>query len=175
MVGPTRSSRFGPTAADGNKGGPALAIYKGYLYAETNDRIVRYALPANGIAPTGAAQTVVLGLPLTGDHPMRPFAIDAAGNLYVDLGTATNSCQSENHMPDGRATIRVPNWRPGWDLALRRLRLDQHFSPAERFVTGLRNGKSISFDSAGRIFATQHGRDQLGQNWPKLCTLMQNA
>jgi glucose/arabinose dehydrogenase len=54
-------------------------------------------------------------------------------------------------------------------------RLDQHFSPAERFVTGLRNGKRISFDTEGRIFATQHGRDQLGQNWPKLCTLMQNA
>ena len=54
-------------------------------------------------------------------------------------------------------------------------RLDQHFSPAERFATGLRNGEGISFDSAGRILATQHGRDQLGQNWPKLYTLQQNA
>ena len=54
-------------------------------------------------------------------------------------------------------------------------RLDQYFSPGERFVTGLRNGEGISFDSAGRIFATQHGRDQLGQNWPKLYTLQQNA
>src|SRR6202007_2030549 len=33
----------------------------------------------------------------------------------------------------------------------------------------------ISFDSAGRILATMHGRDQLGQNWPKLYTLKQNA
>jgi hypothetical protein len=65
--------RFGPTAADGDKGGTGVAIYKGYLYAETNDRIVRYALPANGMVPTGAAQTVVSGLPLTGDHPMRPL------------------------------------------------------------------------------------------------------
>ena len=48
--------RFGPTAAEGNKGGTGVAIYNGYLYAETNDRIVRYALPANGIAPTGAPQ-----------------------------------------------------------------------------------------------------------------------
>ena len=54
-------------------------------------------------------------------------------------------------------------------------RLDQHFSLAERFVTGLRNGEGVSFDSAGRILATQHGRDQLGQNWPKLYTLQQNA
>ena len=170
--------RFGPTAADGNHGGTGIAIYNGYVYAETNDRIVRYPLPANGtgIAPTGAAQTVVSGLPLTGDHPMHPFAIDAQGNLYVDLGSATNSCQSENRMPD------VPGNNPCTELKTRggtwrydANRLDQHFSPAERFVTGLRNGEGISFDSAGRIFATMHGRDQLGQNWPKLYTLKQNA
>ena len=46
-------------------------------------------------------------------------------------------------------------------------KLDQHFSPAERFSTGLRNGEGISFDSAGRIFATQHGRDQLGRELPQ--------
>jgi glucose/arabinose dehydrogenase len=170
--------RFGPTMADGNHGGTGIAIYNGYVYAETNDRIVRYPLPTNGtgIAPTGAAQTVVSGLPVTGDHPMHPFAIDAQGNLYVDLGSATNSCQSENRMPD------VPGNNPCTELKTRAgtwrydaNRLDQHFSPAERFVTGLRNGEGISFDSAGRIFATMHGRDQLGQNWPKLYTLKQNA
>ena len=41
---------------------------------------------------------VVSGLPLTGDHPMHPFVIDAQGNLFVDLGSATNSCQSENRI-----------------------------------------------------------------------------
>lgn len=168
--------RFGPTAAEGNKGGTGVALYNGYLYAETNDRIVRYAMPTNGIAPTGAPQTIISGLPLTGDHPMHPFAIDSEGHLYVDLGSATNSCQSENRMPN------VPGNNPCTELETRAgtwrydaNRLDQHFSPAARFSTGLRNGEGISFDSAGRIFATQHGRDQLGQNWPKFYTLMQNA
>ena len=32
--------RFGPTKADGNAGGTGVALYKGYLYAESNDRIV---------------------------------------------------------------------------------------------------------------------------------------
>src|SRR4051794_28982253 len=41
--------RFGPTRADGNAGGTGIDIYKNYLYAETNDRIVRYALPTDGI------------------------------------------------------------------------------------------------------------------------------
>jgi glucose/arabinose dehydrogenase len=54
-------------------------------------------------------------------------------------------------------------------------KIDQKFSPAERFATGLRNGEGIVFDSAGRIFATQHGRDQLSQNWPGLYTPEQGA
>ncbi|MFL5265017.1 MAG: PQQ-dependent sugar dehydrogenase [Stellaceae bacterium] len=168
--------RFGATKAEGNAGGTGVAIYKGYLYAETNDRIVRYQLSSSGIAPTGAPETVVSGLPLTGDHPMHPFAIDGQGNLYVDLGSATNSCQSQNRMPN------VPGNNPCTELETRAgtwrydaNKLDQHFSPAERFATGLRNGEGISFDAAGRILATQHGRDQLGQNWPKLYTLQQNA
>jgi glucose/arabinose dehydrogenase/cytochrome c5 len=163
--------RFGPTHADGNAGGTGIAIYQGHLYAETNDRIVRYALPANGSAPIGAPETVVSGLPLTGDHPMHPFQIDSQGNLYVDLGSATNSCQSQNRMPN------VPGIKPCTELETRggtwrydANRLDQHFSPAERFATGLRNGEGFAFDASGRTLATQHGRDQLSQNWPKLYT-----
>jgi glucose/arabinose dehydrogenase len=161
--------RFGPTAADGDKGGTGLAIYKNYVYAETNDRIVRYALPAQGIAPTAAPETVVSGLPVTGDHPMHPFAIDARGDMYVDLGSATNACQGENRMPG------VPGEKPCNELKTRAgtwlydaNRLDQHFLPAQRFATGIRNGEGFSFDSTGRLYVTQHGRDQLYENWPKL-------
>src|SRR5579863_2850701 len=55
-----RVTRFGPSAADGNAGGTGIAIYRNYVYAETNDRIVRYPLPANGVVPTEPAETVVL-------------------------------------------------------------------------------------------------------------------
>ncbi len=33
----------------------------------------------------------------------------------------------------------------------------------------------MSFDAAGNLFATQHGRDQLSQNWPELYTVEQGA
>ena len=35
------------------------------------------------------------------------------------------------------------------------------FSPAERYATGLRNGEGFAFDGSGRLFVTNHGRDQL--------------
>src|SRR5580698_6368888 len=36
--------RFGETAATGGHGGTGIALYKDSLFAESNDRIVRYAL-----------------------------------------------------------------------------------------------------------------------------------
>jgi glucose/arabinose dehydrogenase/mono/diheme cytochrome c family protein len=168
--------RFGPDANSGNAGGTGIALYNGALYAETNDRIVRYTLPLGRIVPTEPPEAIVSGLPLTGDHPMHPFAIDAQGALYVDSGSATNSCQVENRMLDS------PGIQPCTELQTRAgiwrydaNRTGQQFSPTERFATGLRNGEGIAFDSAGRIFATQHGRDQLGQNWSKLYTSQQGA
>jgi glucose/arabinose dehydrogenase/mono/diheme cytochrome c family protein len=166
--------RFGPGVESGNAGGTGIALYNGALFAETNDRIVRYALPPGAIAPTGAPEVVVSGLPLTGDHPMHPFKIDAQGALYVDLGSATNACQRQNRIPNS------PGIQPCTELETRAgiwrydaNRTGQQFSPAERFATGLRNGEGIAFDSAGRIFATQHGRDQLRENWSALYTAEQ--
>ena len=36
-------------------------------------------------------EVVLSGMPLGGDHPMHPFAINAKGQMFVDMGTATNS------------------------------------------------------------------------------------
>jgi glucose/arabinose dehydrogenase len=91
--------RFGETVQSGGAGGTGIGMYKGLLYGEINDRIVRYALPAGSIVPTGPAETIVSGLPLGGDHPMHPFIIDAQGSMHVDVATATNSCQLKNRTP----------------------------------------------------------------------------
>jgi glucose/arabinose dehydrogenase len=162
--------RFGETREEGSAGGTGIALYDGGLFAEVNDRIVRYALPEGAIAPSGAPEVIVSGLPLTGDHPMHPFAIDAQGGLYVNLGSATNACQVQNRMPNSpgdqpctELETRAGIWR--YDAN----RTGQRFSPAERFATGLRNAGGIAVDSTGlRIYATPHGRDQLAENWPSL-------
>jgi glucose/arabinose dehydrogenase len=90
------NDRFGETVQSGGAGGTGIGLYKGGLFAEINDKIVRYTLSAGSIVPQGPAVAIVTGLPLGGDHPMRPFVIDRDGSLYVDLATATNSCQGQN-------------------------------------------------------------------------------
>src|SRR5580692_10933490 len=53
------NQRFGETVQSGGAGGTGIGIYKGALYAETNDKIVRYTLPAGSIVPRDPPQTVV--------------------------------------------------------------------------------------------------------------------
>ncbi|HTU32805.1 MAG TPA: c-type cytochrome, partial [Candidatus Acidoferrum sp.] len=161
--------RFGETAQTGGRGGTGIGIYKDWLYAEINDRIVRYALTSGSIVPQGSAETIVSGLPLTGDHPMHPFIIDSDGSMYVDVATPTNSCQVENRQPGS------PGENPCTELETRggvwrysATELNQKFSSARRYATGIRNAEGFGIDASGRIFVTQHGRDQLHANWPKL-------
>ncbi len=168
--------RFGETIQTGAAGGTGIGIYKGSLYVEVNDRIVRYALPSSGLVPGNGPETIVSGLPLGGDHPMHPFIIDPKGSMYVDVGTATNSCQPKNRQPN------VPGADPCVELETRGgiWRYDanksgQKFSPAERYATGVRNGEGFAFDASGRLFVTQHGRDQLHSNWPDLYKADQEA
>jgi hypothetical protein len=43
--------RFGDGVAQGSAGGTGIRIYNGGLFAEQNDKIIRYPLPANGFVP----------------------------------------------------------------------------------------------------------------------------
>lgn len=161
--------RFGGTVQTGSAGGTGIAIYKNWIYAEVNDRIVRYALPPGAVVPTGAPETIVSGLPLGGDHPMHPFIIDSKGMMYVDVATATNACQAQNrqrHSPGLKPCKELETRGGVWRYDANKT--NQKFSPAERYSTGIRNAEGFAFDSEGRLFATQQGRDQLHANWPEL-------
>lgn len=168
--------RFGETVQSGGHGGTGIGLYKGAIYAEINDRIVRYSLSAGSIAPAGEGDTIVSGLPLSGDHPMHPFFITADGMMYIDLGAATNSCQQKNRM------LKSPGIKPCTELETRggiwrydANKTNQVFSPAERFAAGLRNTEGFAREPDGKILVTMHGRDQLHANWPDLFQPEQEA
>lgn len=171
------TQRFGETVQSGGHGGTGIGLYKGFVYAESNDLIVRYALASGSIVPQGKAETIVSGLPVTGDHPMHPLVIDADGSLYFDVGTATNACQEKNR------TLKSPGISPCIEQQTRggiwrydANKAGQVFSAAGRFATGIRNGEGLAIDPQGHgLFATQHGRDQLHNNWPNLYRPEQEA
>jgi glucose/arabinose dehydrogenase len=108
---------------------------------------------------------------------MHPFVIDADGSLYIDVATATNSCQLKDR------ALKSPGANPCTELQTRggiwrydANRTHQFFSPLERFATGIRNAEGLAIDPARHyIYATQHGRDQLRTNWPDLYRVEEEA
>jgi glucose/arabinose dehydrogenase/mono/diheme cytochrome c family protein len=163
------AQRFGETVDSGGAGGTGIGLYGNALFAEINDKIVRYRLTAGSLVPPGESVPIVSGLPLGGDHPMHPFAIASDGSLYIDVASATNACQGQNRTPLSpgidpcrELETRGGIWRYNANVT------NQKFSPDERFATGIRNAEGFAIDAAGHIFVTQHGRDQLHANWPAL-------
>lgn len=167
---------FGPTPNDKSIGGTGVAIWKDGLFIEQDDKIVRYALVRGKPVPAGKGEVIVSGLQLSGDHGMKAIAIDPAGNLFINSGSASNVCETVNRQPGAMGKdpcdelpLRAGIWQYRADKP------GQVFSPAGRYATGIRNAGGIAFDGAGNVFAVQHGRDQLAQNWPKLYTTEQGV
>jgi len=157
-----------------------VALFDGHLYAEaippgggrgaaggppTAPRsIVRYAYTAGDLAATGAPDTIVTNLPWIPGHATRNFAIANDGSMYVNIGSATNSCQAEDRKPavKGVDPCKELETRAGiWKFDARTT--NQEPSASNHFAKGIRNAVGIAINPAdGRLWATQHGRDQLG-------------
>jgi glucose/arabinose dehydrogenase len=165
--------RFG----EGGTGGTGIALFKDALYAENGGAILRYALRQDELAPAGRADTILSGLPSEEGHTSHPFTIDPDGNLYVNSGSATNSCQEQDRQAGsaGERPCRELATRAGiWRYSA--TKPGQKHNAAARFATGIRNTGALAINPAdGALYATQHGRDQLAENWPKLFDWKQSA
>jgi glucose/arabinose dehydrogenase len=163
--------RFGAGVPEKATGGTGIALYNGAVYAEQNDYVLKFALTPGNPVPQGAPVKVITGLPQSGDHMMHPFVIDSQGKLFINSGSESNTCESPARQPGAKGKT------PCKELAMRAgiwlfdaNAVNQKFSPKQRYITGLRNSGGQAFDASGRLFATQHGRDQLPDGWPKLYT-----
>jgi glucose/arabinose dehydrogenase len=167
--------RFGSTVESGSRGGTGIALRNGDLYVEADSEIVGYCLAGDALVPADEALSIVTGLPATGGHPMHPIAVDQS-NIFVNLGSASNSCQVKDREPES------PGQKPCRELARRAgiwrfgMVNGQRFNQARRFATGIRNAGGLAIHPGdGVLYATQHGRDQLAENWPKLYNWKQGA
>ena len=168
--------RFGTLHQDGKAGGgTGIAAFRDSLYVEDNGTIVRYRLTRGQLVPRGKPDIILSGLWTARGHIMHPFAIASDGTMFVNSGSITNSCQEKDR------TLQSPGISPCPELSLHAgiWRYDanktgQKFSPAERYATGTRNVVALAVNAANELYATLHGRDHLGPNWPKLYTLAQN-
>jgi glucose/arabinose dehydrogenase len=164
-----RDGRADIVARIGGTGNTGVGLANGYLYVDEGKRVVRYARPDSQLVPTAKPEVVVQGIPLEPGHRARNFAIGSDGALYLNVGSATNSCQQKdraNESPGVDPCTELRTRAGIWKFDANKP--NQRFSEAARYATGIRNGMGIAFGPDGKLYATQHGRDQLHDNWPKL-------
>jgi glucose/arabinose dehydrogenase len=160
----------------GSIGNTGITIANGYLYVDEGKQIVRYARADTALVPAGKREVVLGGIPLNPGHRARNVAVGPDGALYVNVGSATNSCQVKDRAPEspGVDPCVELETRAGW-WKYDANKTGQQFSKKERFATGIRNGMGMAFGPDGKLYGTQHGRDQLHDSWPKLFDIKYQA
>jgi hypothetical protein len=160
--------------AFGVGGGTGIAFHGEYLYFATNNTVVRWHWQIGQLEPPapGTPDTVVTGLTMQRSHAAKSIAIGADGQLYVNIGAPSNSCQVQDRAPDSPGQDPCPLLDSAggiWRFDPRRS--GQRQSEGQRYATGLRNAVALAVDpGTGSLFVAQHGRDQLAANWSKFYT-----
>lgn len=127
-----------------------LDLHQGGLYIAETDAISRIQFDAEKGNIVGQRETIVANdFPGSGGHWTRTVRVGPDDMLYLSIGSSCNVCE-EKHPK--RAAI---------------LRYAIDGSNGEIFASGLRN--SVGFDwqpNSGLLFATDNGRDYLGDDYP---------
>lgn len=150
----------------GDEGGTGILWKDGSLWFAPNTGVIRWRIPLGSLEPAGPAETIVQGLPTAG-HSAKTVARLGGDTLIVAIGSATNSCQRSDR------AARSPGIDPCTELETRAglwqfsaSRTGQRQADGKRFATGLRNPEAITVDPRdGKLYASPHGRDQLGASW----------
>jgi glucose/arabinose dehydrogenase len=155
----------------GNYIGTGIAIKGNFLYASSNKEVFKYALNDNGdIVDENAAATIITGLVDKGQHNSKSITLDNAGNIYVNVGAPSNSCQEKDRTKGSMGIMPCPILDSAggiWQFKVDQL--NQSYASGVRYATGLRNVVGLDWNNQlNQLFVTQHGRDMLNNLFPDL-------
>jgi glucose/arabinose dehydrogenase/mono/diheme cytochrome c family protein len=155
--------------------GTGIEIHNGYLYYSSRTEIYRSVLEPGKLLPIPEADTLVRMVDGTG-HMEKTFAFDGAGNMLVNIGSQSNACQEVQRTEGSKGVdpcIELETRAGIWKFNESALNQKQDIS--NRYATGIRNAVAVSWnDQVGKLYALQHGRDDLHRFWPDLFTEEQN-
>ena len=168
--------RFEVKETFGSGSTTGIGLRNGYVYLAHPLTIERLRLTNGTLKPTGAAETIVTGLPTEAQHQDKGIAFDGNGSLYINVGAPSNACQD----PDRRPGVKGVEPCPLLDKHAGIWKFDEN-KPGQtqdaggtRFATGLRQMPAITWHE-GALYIAMHNRDQLDVFWPKSFTAKDNA
>jgi glucose/arabinose dehydrogenase/cytochrome c2 len=162
----------------GEGGGTGIAIHDGYLYHSTNTAVLRYKMTPGELAPKGPAETVVSDLPLGRQHESKSLAFGGDGQLYVEVGSPSNSYGGAHDRAKGAKGEDPTEFlatHGGW-WRFDPNKLDQKQADGVHYSTGHRHMLSVAWNPVSKsLFVVQMGRDQLNTVDPDHYTDQDNA
>ena len=123
-----------------------IDFYNGWFYIAEEDRVIRVKEANNSLVADRDSLQVLTSLP-SGSHFTRTLKIFNA-SLYVSVGSDCNVCIEADWR---RASI---------------MKCDLEGKNCATFARGLRNAVGFVFSPTGKMYATENGRDWLGDNTP---------
>jgi glucose/arabinose dehydrogenase len=157
----------------GNYEGSGIAIKNGFLYASSDDKVYRYKLNANNEPDSASEELIVTGLVNKRQHESKPIALDDAGNLYVNIGAPSNSCQEEDRQKGSKGQDPCPILQTAGGIwQFKADQKNQSYSQGVRYVTGIRNIMALDWNTqVNELYGVQHGRDDLAKLYPDQYTV----
>ncbi|MFK7974975.1 MAG: PQQ-dependent sugar dehydrogenase [Halioglobus sp.] len=126
-----------------------LDFHEEWLYIAESDQVRKIRFNHSNGSVSGELESVVTGLTSNGNHWSKTLRIGPDKKLYLAQGSTCNVCKEEDKR---RATL---------------MRINLDGTDQTIIATGLRN--AVGFDwspSDGKIYATDNGRDLLGDDFP---------
>lgn len=159
-------------------GGTGIAFKNGYLYSSSDTVVYRYKLNEKGdpISPE-KPEIIIRGLVAGRSHQTKSIALDNDGNIYVNIGAPSNACQEQDRAKGSKGKDPCPLLDSAAGIwQFKADKLNQTYADGVRYATGTRNIVGLSWNNAvNELYAMQHGRDNLYQNWPELYDSVESA
>ena len=133
---------------DGLDGPNGLDLWRGYLYVAERGQVGRVRFDDAAGRIEGTYEVVIPNLPKDGAHWKKTIRFSPDGLLYLTIGSSCNACLEDD---ERRA-------------AMLRFTPDGKF--IDIFATGLRNSVGFAWRADGALYATDNGRDLLGDDFP---------
>ena len=154
----------------GNYGGTGIAVKNGYLYAASDSDVYRYKLNDKmEIIDGNKPEKIVSGLVAGRQHNTKSLALDNEGNIYVNVGAPSNSCQVQDRGVGSPGIDPCPFLEQSagiWQFKVDKL--NQSYNDGVKYATGIRNVVGMDWNTTtNSLFVMQHGRDQLYNIWPE--------
>lgn len=157
----------------GTATGTEVRIKDNFIYYSSDQYVFRSPLSEGELLPQNQIDTLIeFPEETTQGHGSKSFIFDHEGHIYVNVGSRSNACQEEARTKGSKGKDpcpELPNRAAIWQFELQAEKQMQ--ADGKPYGVGIRNTVGLDWNyTNNKLYAMQHGRDDLFRFWPEYYT-----